>query len=582
MRYNKTMETSKTRGRRPKIEDTSLLSDEQKQIAHLLELSLAAPRLGGNEFLEKGSLYLLERYKTLCPDQPVELSSDESFLVRLAAKSLKAAADYVELFGPCAWTATSRNPVPLTDLLEVALSGLSRSSEVLSWSGLSSSTAGNKSVVERLLRHGLRHAMPVRNREAPDLLTPSSIRRAPMKLSAQIKLISLLQRPDQLLSVKDKLNWFKDNDGLWVCGINSAASFGWKECVEADVFQPETKVLLVNVNSGDHHYAPWINIWQRTFKDDEAIISRLDDRFYDLPAISIARLHALLDKQPSWEKAKTLLDATQGGWQETRADKTLLWQHLLTLHPEWFSNLLSQPAARLRQVSPSGMGIWHCLWKGWSEQGEKKPPSSAPLWSPAPKISDIPLSIPQIVDLHKKVPLPAFSVPLLFDVHKAPLHIEEMLFNATAKDNLVPWVGLPDDRQAPAAAAYLLEGLLIGQKGSSGGSRMTAAQRAVFLYRAWRQDPSALSPATVAVLWCAREYLSMANLKLVVDVSELMGDTDLPVPSEGTTAWIPAVDAAMEKEHDTVTKMRIVLRRASMQASVAPALASRRAGPPKL
>lgn len=536
-----------------KIRTPSPVDEEIVRITELLDNSMEASGLGSREFLDKTRQYMLDRYLVLAPDQPVRLPSGRSYLASMVKLSFDHALSWEQRFGPLAWRPTPKHPYPLEDIVTQLKRGPWDKREYRWPSG----AAANAKGVEQFLVSGFTHAMPVSIPRAQFLMEAGK-RSSHTEFNAQTRLTQFCQIDDDLFKASTKIRHFAQAQGLITLGITE--KLDWMKWYAAGALDPDTPVAIYL--PGRTRIMPWTQAWAENFHDAPEMFKCLDPAQYDVDGLRQEYLRKALPRISSWEEAKELLNTTPGGWELTSSKEPhrLLWQEVLIDKPAWLKEVSLEPKARLRQTASGGPGIWECVFEGWTRFSGEQDLTTRSTGGPLPTREAVEC-------LAVKVPLPLLdSGGQLFVPHSQTNPILTDAFELTFAASPQTWVGQPTEDQANLASS-LLSNLLVGQNRGNASDRAVAAQQSVLLYRAWRHAPQSLNPSTVSVLWCLREYLSQADLKMdTVDISELTCDTFLPQPKAGTMEWASIVHEQIYRPHPTAALMTSILDRARLTA----------------
>jgi hypothetical protein len=524
------------------------------QIAALLEASLEGGAMGkARDYLSQSRQYLLARHQTLAPRQPVNLPGGDNLLVRLMEVSLADVLAWERTGGSTAWMPSENHPFPLAALVnKLKPRGVDAG---LRWPAGSS---WSRQEVLSLLTHGLAAAMPIRQADLQHLNdgNEKQLARLGAMFEAQNHLTLFCQEGDDLFTADEKLRMFHQAQGVPTFTAFQKSPV-WVAWMDAGALLPTTEVILSS--RGKQQVLPWTTAWAQNFHHAEAIFERLDHNAYDTDGLRVDYLKNRLPKTETWAEAKALLQATPSGWNETNENGELLWQHALLKKPGWVEAMVLEPNARLRQTGQDKQGIWKSILDGWAG-AVLDPQTQSVLRSTCYALP----SKDTIERLATKAPLRLADRGQLFLPRKHPHASLRQTFDLTFAQHPETWVGQCDSRQAQRACV-LLAWLMVGQNNVNAAGREAAAEQATLLYQAWQRAPDALTAGTVSVLWCLREYLAHAPVKLETDVSVLVGESHLPMPTD-VESWACDVLNTVKRDHPTAELMKTLVARAGLMA----------------
>jgi hypothetical protein len=505
------------------------------------------------DYLSQSRQYLLARHQTLAPGQPVNLPGGDSLLVRLMEVSLADAVAWERMGGSTAWMPSENHPFPLAS---IANKLKSRGPDAgFRWPA---GASGVRQDVLSFLTHGLGAAMPIRQADLQHHNdgNEKQLARLGARFEAQTHLTLFCQEDDDLFAAVEKLRMFHQAQGV-LTFTAFQKSPAWTAWMDAGALLPTTEVILSSRTK--QQVLPWTTAWAQNFHQAEAMFERLDHNAYDTDGLRMAYLKHRLPKTETWAEAKALLQATAGGWDEANANGELLWQYALLEKPGWIDDMLLEPNARLRQTGHDKQGIWKAILDGWAVAvPDPQAKSTLRTARGALPAKD---TIARLVD---KVPLRLADRGQLFLPRKHPHASLGQAFDLTFTQHPQTWVGTCDARQAQRASV-LLAWLLVGQNNVNAAGREAAAEQATLLHQAWKRAPDTLTPGTVSVLWCLRGYLAHAPVKLETDVSVLVGESHLPMPTD-VESWSGDVLSTVKRDHPTVELMKTLVARAGLMA----------------
>lgn len=527
---------------RPVARTKPAQTPERTELAELLTKAFALKNFSlndtaGKEFVDQSRLFLLKQWVKEDPTTQ-QLPDGSSILVAMFALSPAQALDWWKEHGSECWKPTKQTPFPLRSVLRAlqkkAQSWGEAKELIFQWP---KELVPRRQEVEKFLEDGLRHAMPLRSADLPDMASRTFHDEA---WQAQLVVSRFLTEDCSLFSAQAKTPWLAENDGV----LMSDGDF-FLRWVDNPFFKPTTQVWHKPPYSANHvQQDSLLDLWQIHRE-------KLEDKFH--PWLEKHGVNTLgfrqnllvrqVAKAGDWETVKKAAESLEGGWSHQRDGQIFLtWQSCLCAHPELLQELVQNPPTQavLKKTSDAGLGIWSAFFDGMGKIDGYGKPIQWPNYE-------------AVKGLHRLTPLKLgqgdyLDMPLLYRTREESPSWMHEFFQSTFHEAPEAWVGLADENQAIQASALIVN-LLVKQR-TNAREREESAKQLNMLAKVANILPEALSPQTHALLWFAHKFVSGPHHKTKTAMESLMGHT-WPEPSIELLGWVGPMMASIPKPEET-------------------------------